>query len=256
MVTRIFLIDALRKRVNEKRMSCILLTSNANIASQFTDMIYIMYKGTIVESALSDRIFSGPLHPYTQALKEANSERIYHNSDYTNNNEIVISNSSVKPAGCLYHRVCPLAIRTCGWTAQELLEPLKYAITEQKFLNNESLPDLEKIEIDNEENLLELKFKGETHFEESNVKNFMENLFVLKSQRSGGVIFEAVKFIDFEQENHNLVIQMMDSYEPFFIEVEKDHRVACHLHSKTFAEKIEEREKEESKEIRFFHPEN
>lgn len=253
--TRLFLTDVIRRRTVEKKMSCILLTPDMNIASQFTDTVFIMYKGSIVESARAERIFSGPLHPYTQASIVANSIGGYTNLDGGNNEKIVIPNASVKPAGCLYHRVCPLALKTCGWTAEEMLEPLRYAITEQKLLNNDALPDLEGIEADMEENLLELKFKkDDPRFEEPTVKSFMENLFILKAQRPGGVIFESVKFIDFEQENHNLVIQLIDSYEPFFIEVEKDHRVACHLHSKTLEEKIEEREKEESREIRFFQP--
>lgn len=255
MRTRLFLTDVIRRRTETNKMSCILLTPDMDIASQFTDTVFIMYKGRIVESARSDRIFSGPLHPYTQASIVANSAGMYTNLDVGNDEKNVIPNASVKPAGCLYHRVCPLALKTCGWTAQEMLEPLRYAITEQKLLNNDALPDLEDIEVDMEENLLELKFKkDDPRFEEPTVKSFMENLFILKAQRPGGVIFESVKFTDFEQENHNLVIQLIDSYEPFFIEVEKDHRVACHLHSKTLEEAIEEQEREESKDIRFFQP--
>ncbi len=252
MASRLFLIDALRKRMNDRNMSCILLTSDLGTASQFADYVYIMYKGTIIERAKSEEIFVKPLHPFTQTLVEINSTRLHGLSGTRYDSRISIPNSAIKPRGCLYHSVCPVSIKRCGWTADEILEPLKYAIEEQKMLNSDALPNTEKIESDNVENLLEIEFSKTKPFDESNVKTFIENLLVLKSQRQGGSMFEAVNFVDFEQEHKNLVIQLINSYEPFLIEVSEDHEVACHLHPKTRQEMEEETEKEQSREIRFF----
>ncbi|MCL4487468.1 MAG: ABC transporter ATP-binding protein [Chloroflexi bacterium] len=58
----------LRKLVEEKNTSVILITHTLGIVRETTDRVYVMYAGNIVESAPTARLFSQPLHPYTQGL--------------------------------------------------------------------------------------------------------------------------------------------------------------------------------------------
>lgn len=58
----------LRRLVDEKSTSVILITHTLGIVRETTDRVYVMYAGNIVESAPTKKLFARPLHPYTQGL--------------------------------------------------------------------------------------------------------------------------------------------------------------------------------------------
>ncbi len=58
----------LRKLVEEKNTSVILITHTLGIVRETTDRVYVMYAGSIIESATTHKLFSSPLHPYAQGL--------------------------------------------------------------------------------------------------------------------------------------------------------------------------------------------
>jgi peptide/nickel transport system ATP-binding protein len=101
----------LKKLVEEKNASIILITHTLGIVNEMTDRVYVMYAGNIVESAPTKKLFSNPLHPYTQALISAVPRltgggiargipgRI---PDYRN-----------PPAGCRFHPRCPHVMDIC-----------------------------------------------------------------------------------------------------------------------------------------------
>jgi peptide/nickel transport system ATP-binding protein len=57
--------------VSERHMSLIMITHSLGVARELTDVINIMYAGTVVESAPSAELFSQALHPYTTGLMAA-----------------------------------------------------------------------------------------------------------------------------------------------------------------------------------------
>jgi len=59
------LLDEIGKKNNS---SFILVTHSLGAAKEVTDRIYVMYAGTIVETALSEVLFKNPVHPYTKGL--------------------------------------------------------------------------------------------------------------------------------------------------------------------------------------------
>lgn len=97
--------------VEERHMSLIMITHSLGVARELTDVINIMYAGTVVETALSAEIFRHPVHPYTIGLLEAVPRLIgggiqagiygsipdYHNP----------------PPGCRFEPRCPLATERC-----------------------------------------------------------------------------------------------------------------------------------------------
>jgi peptide/nickel transport system ATP-binding protein len=58
----------LNEIVEKKKSSLILITHSLGIAKEMTDRIYVMYAGTIVETAPSEVLFKNPVHPYTKGL--------------------------------------------------------------------------------------------------------------------------------------------------------------------------------------------
>jgi peptide/nickel transport system ATP-binding protein len=58
----------LRKLVEEKNTSIILITHTLGIVRELTDRVYVMYAGNMVEVATTKKLFSNPHHPYTRGL--------------------------------------------------------------------------------------------------------------------------------------------------------------------------------------------
>ncbi len=61
----------LKRIVEEKGISVILITHALGTVKNFVDRIYVMYAGTIVEAGPTREVFNDPQHPYTQMLIKA-----------------------------------------------------------------------------------------------------------------------------------------------------------------------------------------
>jgi peptide/nickel transport system ATP-binding protein len=59
------LLDELAERLN---MGMLLVTHDMGVIAGRTDRVLVMYAGRIVEASATDSLFSGPRHPYTEAL--------------------------------------------------------------------------------------------------------------------------------------------------------------------------------------------
>ena len=101
----------LRKLVDERNMSLIMITHSLGVARELTDSINVMYAGTVVESAKTSDLFKNPVHPYTVGLLEAVprlsgggiSAGIYGSiPSYLN-----------PPKGCRFASRCPKAAERC-----------------------------------------------------------------------------------------------------------------------------------------------
>jgi len=58
----------LKKIVEERKISVILITHALGTVKHFVDRLYVMYAGTIVEEGPTDLVFNNPSHPYTKML--------------------------------------------------------------------------------------------------------------------------------------------------------------------------------------------
>ncbi len=58
----------LQTLVDERRTSVILITHTLGVVREMTDRVYVMYAGTIVETAATARLFANPSHPYSRGL--------------------------------------------------------------------------------------------------------------------------------------------------------------------------------------------
>ncbi|MGC8615225.1 MAG: ABC transporter ATP-binding protein [Thermoprotei archaeon] len=62
------ILELLRKIRDNQGISIIYITHDIVTANAITDVIYVMYRGSILEKAPSNEILSNPMHPYTRLL--------------------------------------------------------------------------------------------------------------------------------------------------------------------------------------------
>lgn len=106
--------------VEQRNMAMILVTHSLAVARKMTDRVYVMYGGTVVETASTAELFANQLHPYTQGLMasipkltgEGVADGIPgHVPDYRD-----------MPAGCRFSPRCPYATDRCRAEAPPLRE--------------------------------------------------------------------------------------------------------------------------------------
>jgi len=62
------ILTLIKKLQKQLKMSMIFITHNLKLIEGLCDEVIVMYAGKIVETGTVDKIFSSPIHPYTQAL--------------------------------------------------------------------------------------------------------------------------------------------------------------------------------------------
>jgi peptide/nickel transport system ATP-binding protein len=115
------LLVLLKKLKETLGLSVLLITHNLGVVRELCDRIAIMYAGSIVESAKTDRIFKNPLHPYTRGLISSVVTgrlrgKVLHYIPGT------VPSLLHPPLGCRFHPRCSYAIETCKQNRPELLE--------------------------------------------------------------------------------------------------------------------------------------
>ena len=97
--------------IQEKGTSTILITHSLGLVREWTERVYVMYAGVMVETSETAELFRNPLHPYTRGLMAAvpklTGEGIAAGiagriPDYLN-----------PPPGCRFHPRCPHAMAVC-----------------------------------------------------------------------------------------------------------------------------------------------
>jgi oligopeptide/dipeptide ABC transporter ATP-binding protein len=103
------LINAIQKR---RSMSVLYITHDLGVVSKVADRVCVMYAGIIAEQGSRANIFTGPKHPYTQALlaslpsRDKRGQRLYSIPG-------TVPHPAYKPRGCPFHPRCQHAIQTC-----------------------------------------------------------------------------------------------------------------------------------------------
>jgi oligopeptide/dipeptide ABC transporter ATP-binding protein len=98
---------------DEMKMAYIFIAHDLAVVRHMSDRIAVMYLGNVIELATNDELFSGPKHPYTQALMASNPVP----GMGRRKNRVILSGdvpSPVKPpSGCRFHPRCPYAAAIC-----------------------------------------------------------------------------------------------------------------------------------------------
>ena len=103
-------------------LSYLFVAHDLSVVKHVSDRVAVMYVGKIVEVAPTERLFSRPLHPYTEALLSAvpvpdprrRSQRVILKGE--------VADPANPPPGCYFHPRCAYAVERCRTEAPALRE--------------------------------------------------------------------------------------------------------------------------------------
>ncbi len=105
---RVEILKLLRGLQETHNLSVIYITHDLSTVSYFSERIFVMYAGNLVEKASVRHVLDNPLHPYTSALLTGTSEPDAHNAETFKEIPPGEPPSLVNPpAGCRFHPRCP-----------------------------------------------------------------------------------------------------------------------------------------------------
>ena len=105
---RVEILKLLRGLQETHNLAVIYITHDLSTVRYFSERIFVMYAGNLVEKAKVDQLLKNPLHPYTHALLAATSDPDYENSLTFKEVPPGEPPSLVTPpSGCRFHPRCP-----------------------------------------------------------------------------------------------------------------------------------------------------
>ncbi len=116
------IINLLKDLQREMDLTYIFISHDLSVVEHISDKVGVMYLGRMVEFGETEKLFSSPKHPYTEALLSAvpvadpdvKMERIPLQGE--------IPNPANPPSGCYFHTRCRYCTKKCTEVAPELTE--------------------------------------------------------------------------------------------------------------------------------------
>ena len=116
------IINLLRQLQKDFGITYLFISHDLSVVEHISDTVGVMYLGTMVEYADTDKIFGEPLHPYTKALFSA----IPIPDPDVKINRIILKGSlpspANPPAGCKFHTRCEKCMDICRCAVPEWSE--------------------------------------------------------------------------------------------------------------------------------------
>jgi len=127
---RVEVLTLLRELQRRRNISFIYITHDLSTTRYFSEWIYIMYAGHIVERSPTKELLKKPMHPYTKALLEAIPDPDPENRKSYRKVPPGEPPSLINPPpGCRYSPRCPFAIEKCKKN-----EPLEIEVEPDHFV--------------------------------------------------------------------------------------------------------------------------
>lgn len=124
---RVEILKLLRKLQEDHDLAVIYITHDLSTVRYFSEYIFVMYAGEVIEKAKVDDLIYNPKHPYTWALLAATSDPDAKNVDEFQDVPPGEPPSLVKPpAGCRFHPRCEKMINgLCNVDRPPEFEPME-----------------------------------------------------------------------------------------------------------------------------------
>lgn len=107
------IINLMKDLQTERGLSYLFISHDLSVVEYISDVVGVMYLGSLVEMADKKELFSHPAHPYTQALLSA----VPVPDPEKKSNRIILQGDLPSPAnppqGCKFHTRCPYAKEIC-----------------------------------------------------------------------------------------------------------------------------------------------
>ncbi|MDA4129400.1 MAG: ABC transporter ATP-binding protein [Thaumarchaeota archaeon] len=120
VVTQRQILNLLKNLQKQLRVSFIFITHDLSILNELSDRIIVMYAGRIAEIGKTERIFSSPSHPYTQALLSSMLP-VYGPIPDAKPIGGLPPNLAFPPQGCRFHPRCRYAFERCSLEEPKLI---------------------------------------------------------------------------------------------------------------------------------------
>jgi len=116
------IINLLKQLQRDFGLTYLFISHDLSVVEHISDTVGVMYLGSMVEYAETDKIFANPLNPYTKALFSA----IPIPDPDAKINRIILQGSIPSPAnppkGCKFHTRCAECMEVCKYANPEWLE--------------------------------------------------------------------------------------------------------------------------------------
>lgn len=113
--------NLLKRLARDLNVGLLLISHDLAIVRHIADVVAVMCLGLVVETAPTRRLWSAPLHPYTEALIEA-IPRADGKGWLPESLPGEVPDPARPPAGCRFHPRCPYAFDRCRTEAPPLVE--------------------------------------------------------------------------------------------------------------------------------------
>ena len=115
-------LNLLNELKHDLDLTYIFVAHDLSVVEYISDRVGVMYLGNFVEVGEKEKIYSNPMHPYTQALLSAVPV-----PDPTAKRERILQEGSTPsahkpPTGCKFHTRCPKCMECCKTQAPERYE--------------------------------------------------------------------------------------------------------------------------------------
>jgi oligopeptide transport system ATP-binding protein len=109
------IINLLMDLQRELGMAMLFISHNLAVVRHLSHRVMVIYRGSVVESAASEAVFSAPIHPYTHALMAAVPRLPGDGQAPVGGaaSHAVRSSSAQPDSGCLFRDRCPYTLPVC-----------------------------------------------------------------------------------------------------------------------------------------------
>ena len=133
------ILNLMKDLQREFGLTYLFISHNLAVVSHISTRVGVMYLGRLVEIADTQRIFSMPLHPYTQMLQSAIPDL-----KMTGKPRIPVAgevpNPLDPPSGCAFHPRCPHAFERCKTERPEMIDHVEGGLVACHAVEEKRIP--------------------------------------------------------------------------------------------------------------------